>query len=106
MNNNYKTPKTPPKTNFNSEIKKILEDHLETTQRQAELGPSTYTESHRKYYQRYKALILARRRKYAKQYKHLWYQKNKTRILRELAEKRAKKQLELDFDGSGKVSNL
>lgn len=42
---------------------------------------STYTESHKKYYNRYKALILARNKKYQKAYKQLWYKKNRDRIL-------------------------
>jgi len=49
---------------------------------------STYTESHKKYYERYKALINARRRDYNKQYKKMWYKKNRERILLERALKR------------------
>jgi hypothetical protein len=50
--------------------------------------PSTYTESHKKYYERYKALINARRRDYNKQYKKMWYKKNRDQILLERALKR------------------
>jgi dGTP triphosphohydrolase len=50
--------------------------------------PSTYTESHRKYYQRYKALINARRKKYMKEYKQQWYKRNRDRIMAAKALKR------------------
>jgi hypothetical protein len=50
--------------------------------------PSTYTESHKRYYERYKPLINARRKKYASAYKKMWWKKNKDRVLLERALKR------------------
>jgi hypothetical protein len=50
--------------------------------------PSTYTESHKKYYERYKPLINARRKKYASAYKKMWWKKNRERVLQERALKR------------------
>lgn len=49
---------------------------------------STYSEAHRRYYQRHKPLIHARRRKYNNAYKRWYYNKHREEIL---AQRKAKR---------------
>jgi hypothetical protein len=47
----------------------------------------TYTEAHRKYFQKHKEEIYERNREYKRKYNREWYLKNKSRVQKEITDR-------------------